>query len=100
MSSPFVYEDPVAPGDLADREDELRQLGDRIGELRNTRLEGARRFGKTSLIEAALRRAEKDGLVPISVNFLGVLTAADVAERVERAYGEALDGPLKRWLTG
>jgi hypothetical protein len=100
MASPFVYEDPVSAEDLADRRDELSQLRDRIGDTRNSRLEGARRFGKTSLIKASLAQAERDGLIPIYVNFLGVLTLGDVAQRIELAYGEALHGPLKRWLTG
>ncbi|HLM85608.1 MAG TPA: hypothetical protein VK272_05410, partial [Solirubrobacteraceae bacterium] len=75
-------------------------LRDRIGETRNSRLEGPRRYGKTSLLKAVLAAADKDGFVPIYVNFLGVLTAADVAERIERAYREQLDGTLKRWFAG
>ncbi len=101
MSSPFVYEDPLEPPEvLAGRAAELALLRDRIGETRNSRLEGPRRYGKTSLLKAALAAADKDGFVPIYVNFLGVLTAADVAERIERAYREQLDGPLKRWFAG
>ncbi|HEX3911424.1 MAG TPA: hypothetical protein VHW67_12080 [Solirubrobacteraceae bacterium] len=101
MGSPFVYEDPLEPPDLlADRTSELALLRDRAAETRNSRLEGPRRYGKTSLLKAALATADKDGLVPIYVNFLGVLTAADVAERVERAYRQQLDGQLKRWFAG
>lgn len=101
MASPFVYEDPLEPPEtLADRADELALLQDRIAETRNSRLEGPRRYGKTSLLKAALARADKDGFVPIYVNFLGVLTAADVAERIERAYREQLEGRLKRWFAG
>jgi hypothetical protein len=101
MSSPFIYEDPVEPPEvLAGRTVELALLRDRIGETRNSRLEGPRRYGKTSLLKAALAAADKDGFVPIYVNFLGVLTAADVAERIERAYREQLDGQLKRWFAG
>jgi uncharacterized protein len=101
MGSPFIYEDPLEPpAALADRVDELAVLRDRIGETRNSRLEGPRRYGKTSLLKAALSISDKDGFVPIYVNFLGVLTAADVAERIERAYREQLDGPLKRWFAG
>jgi uncharacterized protein len=101
MSSPFIYEDPLEPPEaLADRAVELALLRDRIGQTRNSRLEGPRRYGKTSLLKAALDAADKDGLVPIYVNFLGVLTPADVAERIERAYREQLDGPLKRWFAG
>lgn len=101
MSSPFIYEDPLEPPEvLAGRTAELALLRDRIGETRNSRLEGPRRYGKTSLLKGALAVADKDGFVPIYVNFLGVLTAADVAERIERAYREQLDGPLKRWFAG
>jgi hypothetical protein len=101
MSSPFVYEDPLQPPDaLADREVELALLRDRIAETRNSRLEGPRRYGKTSLLKAALAAAERDGFVPIYVNFLGVLSGADVAERIEQAYREQLDGRLKRWFAG
>lgn len=101
MSSPFVYEDPLEPPEaLADRRRELDLLRDRIAEARNSRLEGPRRYGKTSLLKTALVVAAKDGYVPIYVNFLGVLTPADVAERIERAYREQLDGRLKRWFGG
>jgi uncharacterized protein len=101
MSSPFIYEDPLEPpAVLADRTAELALLRDRIGETRNSRLEGPRRYGKTSLLKAALAAADRDGFVPIYVNFLGVLSAADVAERIERAYREQLDGQLKRWFAG
>lgn len=101
MGSPFVYEDPLEPPEvLAGRTLQLAMLRDRIAETRNSRLEGPRRYGKTSLLKAALARADKDGFVPIYVNFLGVLSAGDVAERIERAYREQLDGPLKRWFAG
>jgi len=101
MGSPFIYEDPLEPPEaLADRTVELALLRERIAETRNSRLEGPRRYGKTSLLKAALATADKDGAVPIYVNFLGVLTAADVAERIERAYREQLDGALKRWFAG
>ena len=89
MSSPFIYEDPLEPPEvLADRIGELALLRDRVAETRNSRLEGPRRYGKTSLLKAALAVADRDGFVPIYVNFLGVLTPADVAERIERAYRE------------
>jgi hypothetical protein len=100
IASPFVYEEPVAPSDLVDREAELRVLVDRALDARNSRLEGPRRFGKTSLLRAALAAAERDGAVPIEVNFLGCVTAADVAQRIERAYAAQLDSPLRRWYEG
>jgi uncharacterized protein len=100
VTSPFVYEEPVAPDAFMDRADELRVLGDRALDARNSRLEGARRYGKTSLLRAALAAAEKDGAIPIEVGFLGCVTAADVAERIERAYSAQLDSGLRRWFDG
>src|SRR6266498_2346818 len=100
MTSPFVYEEPVAPEDLIDRTDELRLLHDRAADSRNSRLEGARRFGKTSLLRSALAAGERNGAVTIEVNFLGCTTAADVAERIERAYAAQLDSALRRWFDG
>jgi hypothetical protein len=100
MASPFIYETPVAPDQLVDREPELATLLDRTLDTRNARLEGPRRFGKTSLVRAALAAADLQGAVPIEVNFLGCVTAADVAQRIERAYSAQLDGPLRRWFDG
>lgn len=101
MGSPFVYEDPLAPGELADRRDESIALLERTAELRNSRLECPRRYGKTSLIKSVLAEAQRtQGLRPLYVNFLGVLTAADVADRIEAAYAEQLEGSLRRWFSG
>jgi hypothetical protein len=100
VGSPFVYEEPVEPEALVDRADELAVLRDRAAQARNSRLEGPRRFGKTSLLRAVLAAADRDGAVPIEVNFLGCVSASDVAERIERAYGAQLDSTLRRWFDG
>ena len=100
MPSPFVYEEPVDPRGLIDRTSELETLVGRSGEARNTRIEGPRRFGKTSLVRAVLSIAERDGSVPVEVNFLGCVSSADVAERIERAYGSQLESGLRRWFDG
>jgi hypothetical protein len=100
VASPFIYEKPVDGEALIDREDESARLLDRVAERRNSRLEGPRRFGKTSLLRAVLARAELDGAIPVEVNFLGCVSAADVAERIERAYSAQLDSTLRRWYDG
>src|SRR3954453_17800995 len=100
MPSPFIYDEPVEPDQLVNRQKEIADLLDRTLDARNTRLEGPRRFGKTSLIRAVLASAARDGAVPIEVNFLGCVTAVDVADRIERAYSAQLDGPLRRWYDG
>src|SRR3954451_7784139 len=100
MTNPFVYEEPVQPHELVDREEELRTLVERALDARNSRLESPRRVGKTSLIRAVLASSARDGAVPIEVNFLGCVTVADVAERIERAYSAQLYGALCRWFDG
>ena len=100
MASPFIYEEPVPRESLIDRAAELQGLCDRALDARNSRLEGPRRFGKTSLIRALLLAAEDAGAVPVEVNFLGCVTAADVADRIERAYSGQLTGSLRRWFEG
>ncbi|MBA2580168.1 MAG: ATP-binding protein [Thermoleophilaceae bacterium] len=100
MASPFVYEEPVDPSGLIDRAGELRLLEDRALDGRNSRLEGARRYGKTSLLRATLAAVQRDGAIPIEVGFLGCVTAADVAQRIERAYSAQLDSRLRRWYDG
>jgi hypothetical protein len=100
VASPFVYEEPVAAEALADRKAELRLLIERALDTRNSRIEGARRYGKTSLLRAVLAAVERDGAVPVEVGFLGCVTASDAAERIERAYGAQLDSRLRRWYDG
>jgi uncharacterized protein len=99
MASPFIYEQPVPPDRVLDRDAELALLLDRVLDGRNSRLEAPRRYGKTSLLRKLLAEAAGER-VPVYVNFLGVLTPADVAERLERAYREQLDSRLRQWFTG
>jgi uncharacterized protein len=47
-----------------------------------------------------LREAEEAGWVGVYVNFFGVLTPDDIAERIDRAYGEQLRGKLASWFAG
>jgi hypothetical protein len=98
--NPFEYSKPLTAGQMVDRRGELSTLGDQLVNTHNSRLVGPRRYGKTTLINAALAQARDDGLVAIKVNFLGVLTLDDIAERIERAYSEQLDSKLKQWFTG
>jgi hypothetical protein len=100
MGSPFVYEEPVDAAALVGRAGEVAALRDRALDARNSRIEGPRRFGKTSLLRAVLGAIADDGWIGIEVNFLGCVTAADVGERIERAYAEQLDSPLRRWYDG
>lgn len=98
--SPFVYEEPISADELIGRASERETLTGRALDARNSRLEGPRRYGKTSLLRAALADCERFTTATVEVNFLGCVTAADVSDRIERAYGRALQGPLRRWYDG
>jgi uncharacterized protein len=98
--NPFEYSKPLPAGEMVDRSVQLAALGDQVVNTHNSRVVGPRRYGKTTLINAALAQARDDGLVAIKVNFLGVLTLDDIADRIERAYSEQLDSRLKRWFSG
>jgi hypothetical protein len=98
VASPFVYEEPIEV--LADRSVELQMLVERALDARNSRIEAPRRYGKTSLIRAVLQAVADEGAMGIEVGFLGCVTAADVAERIERAYAAQLDSRLRRWYDG
>jgi hypothetical protein len=100
MANPFRYSSPVDPQDLIDRERERAELLDLADGGHNSRLVAPRRYGKSSLLHAVLAGAESVGMVPVYVNCFGVVTAADIADRIEVAYAEQLRGPLARWFDG
>jgi hypothetical protein len=97
--NPFVYTEPVPPDELIDRDAESGLLVTTAVEGNNSRLVAPRRYGKTSLLRRAAVELPKDW-VSVYVDFFGVLTIDDIAERIERAYSTQLSGRLATWFTG
>ncbi len=94
--NPFVYSRPIAPDDVIDRDEETRKLLALAAGGHYVRLYAPRKYGKTSLLRRVLRDAERDeGMVPVLVDLYGVLSLADVAVRVERAYAGQLKGRVR-----
>jgi hypothetical protein len=98
--NPFRYAHPVGIDDLIDRDSETELLLATAVETNNSRLVAPRRFGKTSLLRRVLGEAGGDGWTGVYVDFFGVLTLGDVADRVERAYALSLTGRAARWFDG
>ncbi len=96
--NPFRFSEPLPPEELIDREEELDRLWRLATSGNHARLAAPRRFGKTSLLRRLTERARADGWAAVHVNFFGVLTLADVAQRVEQAYAAELQGGLRRWF--
>jgi len=94
--NPFVYDDPLPPDQLVDREFETEQLLRLAEGGHNTRLEAPRRYGKTTLLGKVSAEAEKLGMNPVYVDFFRAVTLREVSRRIEEAYLEALAGPARR----
>ncbi|MDQ6839085.1 MAG: ATP-binding protein [Actinomycetota bacterium] len=97
--NPFRYSGPVPPADLVGRGRELRKILDVAYSANNARLVAPRRYGKTSLLRATLAEAEAQGWLVVYVDFFGVLSLGDIAQRVEAAYASQLTGRLAQWFT-
>jgi uncharacterized protein len=96
-TNPFIYSRPTrAPEDIIDRDEETAQLLKLAVGGHFVRLVAPRKYGKTTLLWRVLREAaDTEGLVSIYVDLYGVLSIADVAIRVERAYAQQLQGTLR-----
>jgi uncharacterized protein len=84
--NPFVFSRPVEPDDLIDRDGESERLLALAEGGHAVRLSAPRRYGKTSLLRRLGREAEKAGMNYVEVDFYGVLSEIEVAERLEDSY--------------
>ncbi len=98
--NPFRYSGPVSSEDLIGRDVETEQLQRTAEEGNNSRLVAPRRYGKTSLLRRLTSEVREDGWEAVYVDFFGVVTLADVAQRIDRAYVRDLSGPVARWYDG
>lgn len=98
--NPFRYTGPVSPRELLDRDAETEQLQRTAEEGNNSRLVAPRRYGKTSLLGRLVEEMRADGWEAVYVDFFGVVTLDDVAQRIDRAYRRDLSSPARRWYEG
>ncbi len=87
QTSPFVFEGPIPPAQLAGRDDELAALRDRAAHGRFCLLYGPRRFGKTSVIGRLAYDCEADkDLAVVVCDLQGVLSMDDISRRLAAAF--------------
>jgi uncharacterized protein len=98
--NPFRYSEPVPPDELLDRDEEAGELLNRAVSGNNSRVVAPRRYGKTSLLARVAEEARNEGWAAVYVDFFGVLTLDDIAQRIERAYAAELQGRLASWFAG
>jgi hypothetical protein len=95
--SPFVFDGPLSPDEVIDRQveaDELRAWGE-AG--RFVSLYAPRRYGKTSLLGKVAHEAWAQDETPvIIVDLYGLASMADLVVRLERAYRSHAKGRFRR----
>jgi hypothetical protein len=95
-ANPFVYSRPIPPEDLIDRDSEAAELLRAAVGGHYVRLYAPRKYGKTSLLRRVMEEAARsEGMVAILVDLFGVLSLADIAVRLERAYAAQLRGGIR-----
>ena len=95
MLRPFPFETPIAPDALIDRRDELARLHLAAAERVHVRLDGPRRFGKTSLLLAHAANLRGTGWRTVHVDLYGVASLAEVCGRLASAYSRSGDVRLR-----
>jgi len=98
--NPFDFSKPARAEDLIDREDELALLIRLAEEHVNSRLTAPRRYGKTTLLKRVRAEAEELGMHTVYVNFYGLLSVHEAADRIEDAYRGSLQGKARNLAVG
>ena len=94
--NPFVYDRPLPPEEIIDREREIELLLGLADAGQTARLSGPRRYGKTTLLRKLLADADKRGMATVYVDFDRVVSLEGASERIELAYRRQLEGPIRR----
>lgn len=92
--NPFIYARALAPDEAMTRP-ESAELLDRAAGGHNVVLYAPRRFGKTTLLNEVLVQATELDMPGVRVDLTDVLSAADVAARLEQAF-RSMPGALRR----
>src|SRR3712207_1719998 len=90
--NPFIFDRPIDPDDLIDREREAAELLERAIGGSNSRLSSPRRYGKPSLLRRVLRDADRQGLGTVYVDFFGATSLPQITALIEDAYDQQLKG--------
>ena len=96
--SPFPYQGPLEPDQVAGRDELVGDLVGRLADHRVTVLLGPRRYGKTSVLRRVLRDLERGGATPVWVDLYALTSLADLAARLDDGL-DAVRGPLREVLT-
>jgi hypothetical protein len=101
MQNPFVYGEVVPPASFVDRERELERLTGDLLAGQKVFLISPRRYGKSSLVQQALRAAAKRGALAVSVTVSSYSSYVAFLEGYARALlaADARPDSVRRWLS-
>lgn len=95
-ANPFVYNHPIDPPDLINREAEATLLVELAQEGNHGRVTAPRRYGKTSLLRKVLLDCDHLGMPTAYVDLFGVQTIEDVLQRIESSYKSSFHGRFRK----
>ncbi|HET7618211.1 MAG TPA: hypothetical protein VFK20_06855 [Vicinamibacterales bacterium] len=100
MPNPFVYGEVVPPAAFVDRRDELERLTADLLAGQKIFLISPRRYGKSSLVQQALRAAARRGAIPVDVTVSSYSSYVAFLEGYARALltAEARPDAVRGWV--
>ena len=94
--NPFTYGDLVSDEAFTDREDELAQLTRDLWNGQNVALIAPRRYGKSSLVKAALSRLVGEGVLVVEVDLMTTPTKERFAAKLAKSVHDDVASSLMK----
>jgi hypothetical protein len=94
--NPFTYGDLVSDEAFTDRETELDQLASDLRNGQNVALIAPRRYGKSSLVKAALRRVHAEGMLVVEVDLMTTPTKERLAAKLAKSIHDDVASSLMK----
>lgn len=95
MVSPFEFQRPLQPSDLAGRDSEVDQVARSAAEGRALTVVAPRRYGKTSVLLAAGERLHDLGHTVVHVDLYAVASLGELVLRLERGWARTRSAARK-----
>lgn len=92
--NPFVYGEEVGGDNFCNRKSEINELLRDIKNGQNVMLYSPRRYGKTSLVKEALRRAKTQGIFTVYIDLYPALSEEDFVRLSVKSITEQLRGSV------
>ncbi|HMK61213.1 MAG TPA: ATP-binding protein [Dissulfurispiraceae bacterium] len=97
--NPFQYGKEVSGEFFCNRKQEIKDLLVHMRSSTNVMVYSQRRFGKTSLIKEALKKASEEGMATVYADLGSVLSERLFVHVYSRAIAESLQGPMEKVIS-